>query len=94
MEIGSLEVELKLLPVEPGNLKDPFDLLIHPLVLLFDHPRKEANLLLQTYYLIVGNGICGNRNGGNGGLKLVGHVVDEIRLHLRNFFLFDNLINA
>ena len=63
-------------------------------VSIHDHPRKEANLLLQTYYLIVGNGICGNRNGGNGGLKLVGHVVDEIRLHLRNFFLFDNLINA
>ena len=35
----------------------------------------------------VGEHLCHERNGGNRRFELVGHVVDEVRLHLRESFL-------
>ena len=82
MHIHAGEVQLKIPFINLRHLQHLLYLLQHTLVLLPDDADKAVDLAFVADHFWAGYRVCGKGDGCDRGLKLMGHVVDEISLHL------------
>ena len=86
LEVDGLAVEGEFATLSDGGLKDTLDLGLHAGVFGPDDVEVGAGLA-SGYHVGVFEGLNGEGDGGDGGLEFVGHVVDEVCLHLGELFL-------
>ena len=82
------------LAVEHRHLQHLLHLEAQPLRLVVDDARNVVEHGLALAHGGVSQHLCGQRDGGDGRLELVGHVVDEVVLDLRQPFLAERDIDG
>ena len=82
-----LHAERTLFLIEHRHLKHFLHLEAQTLSLVVDYIRNMLKRLGRLTDRLVVEHLSGERNGGDGSLEFMRHVVDEIIFHLRDFLL-------
>eukprot|EP01029_Cantina_marsupialis_P026133 TRINITY_DN694_c1_g1_i1.p3 TRINITY_DN694_c1_g1~~TRINITY_DN694_c1_g1_i1.p3 ORF type:complete len:222 (-),score=13.44 TRINITY_DN694_c1_g1_i1:784-1449(-) len=90
IHMASLGIDFQFMLSEQGKLQDIFNLLVHSKIFVFDDIGKIPDSIGIANHLGVVDGIGGQANGGNGGFKFVGDVIDEIGFDIVDLFLLEN----
>ena len=80
--------------IEHGHLQHLFDLHAQALCFVDNDAREVVEALFRAWEVLVGQHLRRQRNGGNGRLELVGHVVDEVVLDFRQALLAEDGVDG